>query len=181
MRISVATAIVTMIFVWPESIFAQMESGPKSGTKVSELKIFAATGDSAGKELNFAAERKAKPTVFVFVQADKWDRPMARFLRELDQALAKDYKAAQVIAVWLTDDVDKAKGYLPKAQESLKFVQTILAVYPGEKAGPAGWSINSDAHLTAVVADKDKVIASLGFQSLNETDVPAVIKKLSAK
>jgi hypothetical protein len=145
---------------------------------VEALKVVAATGDATGKETDFAAERKEKPTLFIFVQADKWDRPVARFLRTLDQTLAKDRNDVQIIAVWLTDDVDKAKEYLPRAQESLKLAQTTFAVYPGDKGGPAGWAINTDAHVTAVVAQDQKVSGSFGFRSVNETDVPAVLKKL---
>ena len=82
---------------------------------------------------------------------------------------------------WLTDDADKAKEYLPKAQMSLKLERTTFAVHPGDKNGPTGWAVNNDAHLTAVVAVKGQVAASLGYRSVNETDVPAVLKKLPPK
>ena len=39
------------------------------------LKVFDATGPLKDKEVDYAAERKGKPTVYVFIQADKWDRP----------------------------------------------------------------------------------------------------------
>jgi hypothetical protein len=165
----------------PGTLLAQVESGPSAGSKIEALKVVTATGDNAGKEADYAKERKDKPTIFVFVQADKWDRPTARFLRALDEALVKDYKDVQIVAVWLTDDVAKAKDYLPKAQESLKLSQTTFTVHPGEKSGPAGWGINADAHVTAVVAQDQKVTASFGFGSLNETDAPAVLKKLKQK
>jgi hypothetical protein len=145
---------------------------------VPVLKAVAATGDAAGKEVDYATERKERPTLFVFVQADRWDRPVARFLRALDQALAKDRNDVQIIAVWLTDDVAKAKDYLPKAQEALQLSLTTFAVYPGDKGGPAGWGINADAHVTAVVAQDQQVSASFGFRSVNETDAPPVLKQL---
>ena len=165
----------------PGATWAQVESGPRAGSKVEALKVVTATGDNAGKELDYAAERNEKPTVFVFVQADKWDRPLARFLKTLDRELIKSRKDTHVVAIWLTDDADKAKEYLLRAQESLKLEQTTFAVYPGEKGGPAGWGINTDAHLTAIVAQDRKVTASLGFRSVNETDVPAVLKHLKPK
>jgi hypothetical protein len=174
------TLLVLALVFAPGTILAQVESGPSAGSKLEALKVVTATGDNAGKEADYAKERKDKPTIFVFVQADKWDRPTARFLRALDEALVKDHKDVQVIAVWLTDDVAKAKEYLPKAQESLKLSQTTFAVHPGEKSGPAGWGINADAHVTAVVAQDQKVTASFGFGSLNETDAPAVLKKIKA-
>jgi hypothetical protein len=153
-------------------------SGPDKGKKVPALKVFDATGPSAGKEVDYALERKDAPTVYVFVQADKWDRPMARFLRKLDEAVLKEGKGASVVAVWLTADPDKTKEYLPIAQESLKFEAAALTCYTGEKSGPEGWGINLDAHLTAVVANERKVVAVFGYLSINETAVPQVHKAL---
>jgi hypothetical protein len=148
-------------------------SGPDKGKKVPALKVFDATGPNKGKEVDYAAERKDRPTVYVFVRADKWDRPMARFLRGLDEAV-RPVEDASVVAVWLTDDPDKAKEYLPVAQQSLQLQATALTCFTGGKAGPEGWGVNADAHLTAVVTNKGKVGATFGFRSLNETDVPAV-------
>jgi hypothetical protein len=153
-------------------------SGPSKGQKVPALKVFDATGEQQGKEADYVAERKDRPTIYVFVQADKWDRPMARFLKKLDEAVQKAGEQSLVVAVWLSDDVNKTKEYLPKAQQSLRLQATVLTCFPGEKAGPKDWGINADAHLTAIVANKQKVAAQFGYRSLNETDVPAVIEAL---
>ena len=170
--------LAVMIAIAPSVVQAQVASGPAAGTKVEPLKVVIAAGENVGKEIDIAEDRKGKPTVFVFVQADKWDRPVARFLRTLDVDLAKDRTEVKIIAVWLTDDVMKSRDYLPKAQESLKLSQTTWSVHPGDKGGPAGWGINVDAHLTAIVVQDNKVTASFGYRSINETDVPAVIKEL---
>jgi hypothetical protein len=180
-RSSCLIAPLFVVLLAGGTLRAQVESGPKEGARVPAVKVAVATGDAAGKDLDFAAERKDKPTIYVFVRADAWDRPMARFLREIDQTLAKDRTDVQVVAVWLTEDAAKSKEYLPRAQESLKLSQTTFAVYPGEKSGPEGWGLNSEARLTAVVAQDGKVTASFGFGSLNETDAPAVLKKLKPK
>lgn len=170
--------LAVVIALAPSVVQAQVASGPAAGTKVEPLKVVIAAGENVGKETDVAEDRKGKPTVFVFVQADKWDRPVARFLRTLDVDLAKDRQDVKIIAIWLTDDVMKSKDYLPKAQESLKLTQTTWSVHPGDKGGPAGWGINADAHLTAIVVQDSKVTASFGYRSVNETDVPAVIKEL---
>lgn len=170
-------SFVAILAFAPGALAADIESGPKVGSKVEALKVFAATGEDAGKEVNFAAERKEKLTLYVFVQADKWDRPVARFFAALDKAIVKDHKDVQIIAVWLTDDVDKSKEYLPRAQESLRLSQTTFAVNTGDKNGPAGWGIN-DVDVTVVVAQDKKVVASFGFGSVNETVAPTVLKKL---
>jgi len=174
-------AISAAILLIPSLLLAQTNSGPSTGSKIEPLKVFAVTGDDAGQELDFAAKHAGKPTAFIFIQADKWDRPLARFLKVLDQELDKDRRDVAVIAVWLTSDVEKTKEYLPRAQESIKLSQTVLAVYPGDKNGPQGWSINPGAHLTAIVAGDNRVIATFGFRSVNDLDVPNVLAKLPAK
>lgn len=150
-----------------------MQSGPEKGKPVPTLKVFDATGANEGKEVDYATERKGRPTVYAFVRADRWDRPMARFLRKLDDEVQK--KDGYIVAVWLTEDVAKTKTYLPVAQRSLQLNATALTCYPRAKETPNDWRINSDAHLTVVVA-AGKVTANFGYQSVNETDVPAVMK-----
>src|SRR5262245_52217674 len=131
-RLGLATLVAAICVV---SLSAQTDSGPKAGEKVEPLKALLAVGDDAGKEKDLAAEQAKKTAVFVFVQAEKFDRPMARFLRDLDQELSKNRTDVRILGVWLTDDVDKSKDYLPRAQESLKLQQTTLAVHK-DKAGP---------------------------------------------
>lgn len=97
----------------------EVSSGPDQGKKVPPLKVFVATGPNKDKEVEVAAERKGKPTIYLVIQADKWDRPVARFLRKLDQALQKANDDAALVTVWLTDDPEKTKDYLPVAQEAL--------------------------------------------------------------
>ena len=160
----------TAVLAWAQDVV----SGPDRGKKVPPLKVFDATGPNQGKELDYVAERKDKPTVYVFVQADQWDRPMARFLRKLDEAVRKASKDSHVVAVWLTEDPSKTKEYLPRAQQSLQLQATALTCFSGKKAGPDGWGINADAHLTVAVANKQNTTATFGYRSVNETDVPGV-------
>src|SRR4051794_18750504 len=79
-------------------------SGPEAGKDLPALKVFDATGPNKGKELDYVGERKGKPTVYLFIQADKWDRPMARFLKVLSEAAPKDADDTMVVAIWLTAD-----------------------------------------------------------------------------
>jgi hypothetical protein len=180
---SIRTGLValTMVFSLPHALHGQVDSGPAAGSKVEALKVLTITGDDAGKEVDYATTRKDKPTVYVFIQADKFDRPVARFLKGLDEKLAKERTDVAIVAVWLTEDVDKTKDHLPKVQESMKLTQTTLTVYKGDKGGPNAWNVNGVAHLTAVIAHDNKVEASLGFGSINETDMPAVFKKIKPK
>jgi hypothetical protein len=151
---------------------ADVASGPKEGENVAPLKVYAVTGEPKDKEVDYADLRKDKPTVYVFVSAKDFDRPMFRFIKKLDEDLGDD---GLVVAVWLSDNADKSKEYLPKIAQYFK--SAALTVFDGI-AGPKDWGINPDAHLTAVVAHKGKVGKSFGYISLNETDAPEVVSTL---
>jgi hypothetical protein len=152
--------------------WAQVASGPAAGDKVAALRVFAATGPNEGKELDYAAERALKPTVYILVR--EWDRPVARFMKTLDTEIRQDSAEAAVVAAWLTGQRDATKEYLPRAQQSLKFEHTTLAVFLGDKDAPEGWNVSPDARVTVVVAAGGKVVESFGYRSINETDVPKV-------
>lgn len=175
------TFLGLLAFLATSSVWADVQSGLTADSKVPALKVVAATGDQAGQEADFAAQRKDKPTIYIFVPSDKFDRPMARFIKTVDQTLASQRNDVQIIAVWLPDDVAQSKEYLPRAQNSLNLSQTVLAVHPGGKGGAGDWGINPDAHITVVVAEGGKVSASFGFISVNETNAPAIIEKLKPK
>ena len=160
---------------------AQLESGPAAGSVPEPLKVFVATGDDAGKEIDCQAKLKQGPALVVFVQAETFDRPIARFIKGLDQGLGKDRNDVPAMVVWLTGDVDAGKSYLPKVQQSLQLTQTVWAVFPGDKSGPDGWGIDPDAHITAVVIEDGKVTGSYGDRSVNETVVPKVLKQFKPK
>src|SRR5437588_12086801 len=93
-----------------------VDSGPEIGKPVPVLKVFDGTGPNQDKDLDYAAERKEEPTIYVFVQADKWDRPMARFLRKLDEVVVKESVNAFVRAVCLTHHAEKAEQHLAVAR-----------------------------------------------------------------
>lgn len=175
---------VALIFGCVVCSWAQLKSGPEPGIEITGFSVHVVTGDFAGKDVDFIKEKMDKTTVFLFVSASNWTRPVARYLKTLDDTLSKNPQGSEgvdVVAVWLTDAVDKAKDYLPKAQQSLKLQRTAFAVYPGATQGPNGWGIDTEAHLTTVIVQKGKVQASFGYRSTNETDVPEVLKVLQIK
>jgi hypothetical protein len=174
------TLTMMVVLLVASACAGQSASGPATGSKVEPLKALAITGPDAGHEVDLAAGREKMATIFVFIQADKWDRPLARFLRTLDQELNQKRSDVSVFAVWLTSELENTKDYLPRIQGSLSLSQTTLAVFPASKNGPTAWSLSDSAHLTVVIADKAKVIASNGYRSVNELDVPPVLEKLPA-
>lgn len=167
-------AILTLAVLAGTAVLARADvaSGPKEGEKVASLKVFAVTGEPKDKDVDYAELRKDKPTIYVFVSAENFTRPMFRYIKTLEEKVGDD---AMIVAVWLTDDADKSKEYLPKISNYFK--GAALTVF-GEKAGPKDWGINVDAHLTTVIANKAKVVKSFGYMSLNDTDVPDVVETL---
>lgn len=159
-------------------IRADLASGPEVVKKLPALKVYAVAGLHQGKEVDYAADRKGKPTVYVFIQADQWNRPSARFLRALEAGVRKDRADAYVVAVWLTDKPEATKAYLPRAQQALQFTATALTFFKGAKTGPDGWGINPDACITAVVSHNRKVAGTFAYGSINETDAPKVAAAL---
>ena len=174
-------ALVIAVVLSSSSVRADVASGPGEGTAVEKFKVAVVAGESSGKELDFVTERKDKPTVFVFVSADKWSRPMAQFIKVLDDKLKADRTDVDIVAVWLTDDAAKSKDYLPKAFGSLKTERTAWSVFAGEKTGPNNWGINPDADITVVVSDGAKAKFSKGYLSINGTEVPKVLEALPPK
>jgi hypothetical protein len=177
MNITRCLPILALFSLAGSALANDLKSGPDKGAMVPELNVYDATGEHQEKEVDCAAERKDKPTSYVFVQAEKWSRPMNRFLKMLDESV-KMNNGDYIVAVWLTDKADESKEYLPKLQQSVKYEATALTCYTGEMAGPKGWNINADAHVTVVVVNKGKVAATRAYQAINETDVPAVEEAL---
>lgn len=155
---------------------AQMASGPDVGSRPEPLMVEALTGPQAGMTLDYVAERREKPTLYVFLR--EFDRPIARYLRTLDQALKEDAPGAFSVAVWLTDQKDVTRQYLPRVQQSLKMESTALTLFPGDPNGPNGWNLNPSARVTTVLVAGGKVARTFAYASLNETDVPPVREAL---
>ena len=166
-----------MLLLTAALVRADVESGPTVGEKVPALKVYAVTGNVDEKELDYTEERKDRPTVYLLVDRTKFSRPIARFMKTLDDKLSGIVNDSYIVGVWLTDDVGKTKNYLPQAQQSLNFSNTALTLSDG-LSGPTGWGVNSSADLTVVVANKGKVVAHFGFVSVNETLARQVIEPL---
>ena len=148
-------------------------AGPEVGRKLSPLKVEVLQAGGGYMADDIATAAAEKPVVYLLVPAKKWDRPVARFMKTLDDKLASFSATAIVHAVWLTADVGASKEYLPRAAQSLQFKNVSLAVFSDE-SGPEGWQPAGDGQLTVVVANKGRVASTFSFASVNETDVPKV-------
>ena len=157
---------------------ADIDSGPKVGTSVSPLKVFAVTGDQAGKEVDVSNERGQKATIYVFLPHDRFDRPLARLLKALEKGAIDAGNDAGLVTIFLTSDEAKTKEHLPRIQQSLQFKANPLVLFPSATASPEGWAINTDAQFTALVVKEGKVIATFGYRSANDTVAPEILAAL---
>ncbi len=172
---AVLTAV--LLFAWNVAAWADdVASGPEKGATVPALEVYDATGENKEKAVDCAKLRKDKPTVYLLLPADKFSRPIFRYTKALDEKAKSDFEDVYVVAVWLTDDEEKTKEYLPKI--STYYEGTALTSFKG-KDGPKDWNINTDAHLTVVVANKGKVTARFAYNSVNDTEVPKVLKEIA--
>lgn len=170
-----------VVFAWSLGLVVV---GQAEEAAVKPCKVAAVTGEFAGKDVDYAAERKEKPTVYLFVSAENFTRPIGRYMKVLDTQIDKGIEGArdaEVVAIWLTSDVAKSKEYLPKLQQSVQLSKTALAVFDGAPQGPDGWNVDIASHLTAVVVRGGKETARFKYQSTNDTDVPDVVKALEKK
>jgi hypothetical protein len=158
-----------------------IESGLDAGAAVPALKVLVLADDDSYSESDVTAERDKKVSVYAFVQATEWTRPMARFVRGMDKLVSNAGNNARMTAVWLTDDQDQSRKYLPRGRNAMKLQATQFGVYDGDTDGPDGWNINSKAFITVVVCRGAKVTKSIAYVSVNETDVPTVAEILNPK
>ena len=178
-RLRVATFLVLLATV-PQAR-AQIVSGPEAGAKAPSLPVYVATGDRAEKTVDFVTERKDKPTVYLLVQNAHWGRPVARFIRSVDTALAKSDDGVEAVAVWFADEPDSLKTHLPRVQMSINLAKTTLTVFEGPKIGPAGWALNDAAHVTVVYVKNGKVVKNLSYDSEDEAHVQEVLDALKSR
>lgn len=154
-----------------------IDSGPAKGKKVPELKVYAVSGPIQGETVDYAAKREGKPTVYALIPSAKFSRPMHSFLKGLEKALEKEIKDSLLVAVWIPEDQQKTKDFLPKITQYYQIAA--LTYFPGEKAGPKGWDINDQADITIILANKGTVVGRYGYNSINDTVVRDVMKDFS--
>jgi hypothetical protein len=155
---------------------ADVMSGPAVGTEVTELTVYGVTGDVQNEDVDFVAHREGKPTLYCFVPHAKWTRQAARLLKALDGRITEVGDDAAVVVVWLTENPEETKEYVPRAQQSLQFENTSMAVCTDDPLGPIEWAVNLDAEVTAIVTVDGEVKKTFGFVSANDTVADDVLE-----
>lgn len=143
---------------------------------VPTLEAIVCVGEGVGQKVDLVKSRGAKPTVYMFLQKEHWDRPTARLLRELDLQIREKVTDGGIVAVRLTDEpVQGLQEHLPRVLQSIRLSMTTYAVWPGNAFGPMDWGLTRDDHVTIVSAKDGKVIGRHTFRSTNEGDAPKVL------
>lgn len=148
----------------------------RAADAVPGLEAIVCVGEGEGQKVDLVKTRGAKPTVYMFLQKEHWDRPTARLLRELDLQIRDKLTDGAIVAVWLTDEpVQGLQEHLPRVQQSIRLSMTTYAVWPGNAFGPPVWGLTRDDHVTIVATKDGKVIRRHTFRSTNEGDAAKVL------
>lgn len=170
-RVAIATLFLTSFILTFD--FSKTKADEKP---IQALKSIVCVGEKQGETVELARSRQNKPTIYVFIQDEFWDRPIARLLRELDTQVRQNVTDGTIVAVWLSNnEADRLREHLPRVQQSIKLSMTTYTVWPGDPFGPPEWAINRDDHITVITAKDGKVLGRHAFKSTNEGDAPKIL------
>jgi outer membrane protein assembly factor BamB len=161
------------------AVLIPSESSPAQ--ELSKFPVHAVTGDQAGQVIDLSTRSADSTVVLVYLSAKNWARPVARYVKKLDEALVAGIDGIakpEIVVVWLSDDAAKGREYLPKAQMSLQLQRTLWTVYEGDQAGPQGWQVDTADTLTTVLVQRQKTAGKFGYRVVNETNVDEALKAL---
>src|SRR5688572_6354823 len=80
-------SVALVIFALVANCQTSKAGGPAVGAKVPKLEIDVMQAGGDFQKSDAAKPAAETPTVFLFVKSDKWDRPVARFMKVLDGKL----------------------------------------------------------------------------------------------
>lgn len=160
-----------------------VESGPEPGAALPALKAQAVVDTRAADVKDIVAERGQHPTVYVFLNDSRFDRPAAQYLRSVDelvQKLQRREPLSGMVIVWLSDDAENRAERVSRFQSALRLPAGQWVIDPNGNSGSDGWALNDQAAVTAVLAHNQKVVARFAYDSLNGTDAEALGKAIEA-
>ncbi|MBA4016659.1 MAG: hypothetical protein C0483_05675 [Pirellula sp.] len=165
----------------------ELKSGLAAGEVIGAfqvVKVAGAEGDGLaekGDQLCYRCKYGPRPQVMVFTR--KTDGQVASLTKELNTAVGanSDKKLAAFVNVLGADKDAAEKGAKDLAAHS--DVKNVPVVVPVESEnGPANYGLNPDAEVTVIIANKTKVVASMGFAAgkLDDAAIASVIKQVKS-
>ncbi|MFT3882372.1 MAG: hypothetical protein QM703_22315 [Gemmatales bacterium] len=176
------TLPLLLLFCWSDD--KEIVAGPELNKPIPSLKTLQIVGDQADKEIDWKETAKTKPTLIVFVRCDKWDRPVARVLKQLDDALVaarNDLPDTHIAFVWISKDGERAREYLPKVQQSLKMQASSWNHFNGEVYDATGWQLSGDGALNIVLVKDNKAVWGRAYSTMQESIAKQVMMELKRK
>jgi len=149
--------------------------GPEAGKAPPGLPAHLVKKDE--KVADLLADRKDAPSVVVLVRSEKFDRPLARTLRELDRESFRKNPEAKVVMVFLAADKKAWRERLVLVDKSLQLDNTILGVTDEEKL-MADWGASVDHAMTVVVIGGGKVAKGFGFAQGGDGQAAEILQAL---
>lgn len=164
--------------------WGDIESGPTIGARLSPLNVKLVENGTATESQDVVLAHLEHPTVYLLVNAARFDRPAAAYIRGIDtlvQELQRRDPLAGLVVVWLTDETTRGVERVAAIQRALRLPATHWSVSADGAIGSEGWGINDRAAVTAVLANGREVVARFGYDAVNETnavDLKRAIDKL---
>lgn len=184
LRTGLILAVLVLCGLPGTCVWGDVESGPAVGAKLSPLNVRLVENGTAAELQDVVLAHLEHPTVYVFVNAARFDRPAAAYVRGVDtlvQELQRRDPLAGLVVVWLTDEVTPGIERVSAIQRALRLPAAHWSVSSDGANGPDGWGINDRAVVTTVLAHGREVAARFGYDAINETntvDLKRAIEKL---
>ena len=158
---------------------AEIKSGPQPGEKIpgpfNPLNI---NGEDAGEKRCLVCKNGTNPVIMVFARSTD-DPAVAKLIKAVDDATAKNASADMgSFVVFCTDD-DKAETKLKELAEKEKYKKVILSI--DNPAGPKKYNISQEADVTVVFYNQHMVKANHAFKAgeLKDGDITKIVSEVS--
>ncbi len=174
---STASGVLTLCLT-PGFLAAQtgetLPSGPKAGTTVAAVKVYAPVGARAGREYDALSVIGQEAGALLFIH--ELTRNTAPVIRGLDR-LAEEYSllGLENQTVFLSADRTQAEVRLKAVNGSLKLREPIVLSLDGAE-GPGTFALDRKCTLTLVLVNAGKVVRSVGLTDTGQNDVPVLRK-----
>lgn len=156
----------------------ELKSGLQCGEGVPPFHVKDVTGKSAGKSLCYRCQFGDRPVVNVFVRDVNCDS-FKKLAKKLDEQLKAD-KEMRGFVVVLTENAEETEKQLKEIAEKEGIKKLPLTMMEG-KAGPEGYKIAPEAHVTVMMWKDSKVVANHAFKSdaFKNESVEKIVEDLS--
>lgn len=172
-----ATASIAAVALLAGGTLADdLKSGPAVGQSVGAFLPLNVTGPDAGKAACLVCSNGSSPVVAIFARG--LDADLAALVKKVDAATLKNKKAELASFVVVLDKAEKTERAVQDFADTNAIQATILAL--DNPAGPKGYNLAKDAHITVLLYVGRKVKANFAFEKgkLTAADIDNILKAL---